>query len=202
MLIRENETDAYSELWASVPAYSKNSPGEQHAAVFHRLVNDAGATVLDAGCGGGRGMVALDKLGYQVAGCDLTNAGLVQDAKGFPFVQTALWTDLRPVTYLFHATKPDVFAPDGVDYTFCCDVLEHVPPQFTMLAVEQMLRVTKKLLYASIYLTPDGHGAWVGRPLHLTVQPFVWWRDSLREIAEVVEARDCHEFGIYAVRAR
>ena len=200
-LIRDNETDTYATLWSSVASYSKNSPGEQHAAVFHGIAQDPGATVLDAGCGGGRGMVALAKLGYTVAGCDLTDAGLVAEAKAYPFVQTSLWSDLRPVAYLLHCAKAG-FAADGADYVYACDVLEHLPTQFTMLAVDQMLRITKKAAYFSIYLTPDGHGPWVGRPLHLTVQPFTWWRDALREIADVVEARDCEEFGIYYVRPR
>jgi hypothetical protein len=95
-----------------------------------------------------------------------------------------------------------VFAQDGVDHVYCCDVLEHLPTQFTMLAVDQILRITKVGAYFSVFFEQDGYGPWVGRYLHLTVQPFVWWRDALREMGDVVEARDCHEFGIFYVRPR
>lgn len=202
MSIQEQEANAYAELWSSVSAYRRNSPGEQYARVFHDIVNDAGATVLDAGCGEGRGMVALAKLGYHVAGVDITDAGLNAEARAYPFIKETVWNDLRPVVYILHASQKDVFAADSVDYIYCCDVLEHLPTQYTMLAVDQMLRVTKKGLFLSIFFIQDGYGPWVGRPLHQTVQPFTWWRDALREIAEVVEARDCHEFGIFYVRAR
>ena len=201
MSIQAVERDAYAELWSSVSAYKRNSPGEQYAQTFHALVNDAGATVLDAGCGEGRGMLALDKLGYKVAGIDLTDAGLSAEAKAFPFLQETLWNDLRPAAYVLHANQPDVWglAPD---YVYCCDVLEHLPTPFTMLAVDQLLRIAKKGVFLSIFFIQDGYGRWIGRNLHLTVQPFVWWRDALKEIADVTEARDCHEFGIFYVRAR
>jgi len=199
--IQDTERDTYDTLWSSVSAYRRNSPGEQYARTFHAIVNDPGATVLDAGCGEGRGMLALAKLGYTVAGMDLTDTGLNAEAKALPFVQDTLWNDLRPAAYLLHCTGKG-FAADGVDYVYCCDVLEHLPTQYTMLAVDQLLRIAKKGVFLSIFFIQDGYGPWVGRPLHLTVQPFTWWRDALREICDVVDARDCHEFGIFYVRAR
>lgn len=200
--IQKNEADAYAELWSSVPTYKRVSPGEQYANVFHSIVNDAGATVLDAGCGEGRGLLALAKLGYRVAGVDLTDAGLSPEAKTHPFVCDTIWHDLRSVVYMLNVMQPLVFDKDGVDYVYSCDVLEHLPTQFTMLAIDQFLRVAKKGVFLSVYFNQEGYGAWVGRSLHLTVQPFVWWRDSLREMGELVEARDCHEFGIFYLRAR
>lgn len=199
--IQQQEADTYAELWSSVSAYKRNSPGEQYARVFHSLVNEPGATVLDAGCGEGRGMVALDKLGYKVAGIDLTDAGLSAEAKAFPFLVESVWSDLSKARDLFHATPTHAYGAK-VDYVYCCDVLEHLPTQFTMLAVDQMLRIASKGVFLSVFFVPDGYGPWVGRPLHLTVQPFTWWRDALNEICDVVEARDCHEFGLFLVRAR
>ena len=200
--IQQKEAEVYTELWSSVPNYRKNSPGEQYAKVFHEIVNDPGATVLDAGFGEGRGMVALSALGYHVGGVDITDAGLMPEAKGFPCVIESLWNDLRPALFIFHVTNPKVFKADSVDYVYSCDVLEHLPGQYTMLAVDQMLRVAKKGVFLSVFFNQDGFGPWAGRPLHLTVQSFVWWRDAIREIADVLEARDCHDFGIYYLGAR
>jgi SAM-dependent methyltransferase len=198
--IQEREAEVYADLWSSVALYKSNSPGERYAEVFHSIVQDPGATVLDAGCGEGRGMVELAKLGYQVAGIDITDAGLSAEAKQYPCVIETIWADLRPALLVLRLTVPTVFTSDTVDYVYCCDVLEHLEPQFTMLAVDQLLRVAKKGVFLSIYFDQDRFGHWVGRPLHLTVQPFVWWRDALREIADVVEARDCHNFGIFYLR--
>lgn len=201
MSLQAVETDAYADLWSSVSSYKRNSPGEQYAATFHALVQDAGATVLDAGCGEGRGLVALAKLGYVVAGLDLTDAGLSAEAATFPFMQETIWNDLHEAVNLFHASPTHAYGSKP-DYVYCCDVLEHLPPQFTMLAVDQLVRIAKKGVFLSIFFIQDGYGPWVGRHLHQTVQPFVWWRDSLRERHAVVEARDCHEFGIFYVRAQ
>lgn len=200
--IQTTETEAYAELWGSVSAYKRISPGEQYARVFHDLVADPGATVLDAGCGEGRGLVALADLGYRVAGVDLTDAGLSVAAKTHPFIAQSLWHDLKPAVYLLHVQQPTVFRSESVDYVYSCDVLEHLPEQFTMLAVQRMLEVTETGAFFSIYFNQEGYGPWIGRALHLTVRPFVWWRDSLRELGELADARDCDEFGIFYLRPR
>jgi len=202
MSLVESEAALYSELWQAVPNYRKNSPGEQYAKVFHEIVNDPGATVMDAGCGEGRGMVALSALGYNVGGVDIMDPGRVPEAERFPCVIEALWNDLKPAVFVFHITHPLVFPTDKVDYVYCCDVLEHLPMQYTMLAVDQMLRIATKGVFLSVFFNQDHYGAWAGRPLHLTVQPFVWWRDSFKELTEVIEARDCHDFGLFYLGAR
>jgi CRISPR/Cas system-associated exonuclease Cas4 (RecB family) len=42
-------------------------------------------------------------------------------------------------------------------------------------------------VFLGIALVPDQFGVWMGTPLHLTVQPFTWWRDSLKELGTVVD---------------
>jgi hypothetical protein len=69
----------------------------------------------------------------------------------------------------------------------------------TMLVIARMLRLVKKGLFLSICTVPDTNGAWVGQPLHLTVQPFTWWRDQLSELGRVVECRDLLTSGVYYV---
>ena len=50
------ERDKYDELWSSLSAYSKSSPGELFLPVFESMRRDRGpVTVLDAGCGSGKG---------------------------------------------------------------------------------------------------------------------------------------------------
>jgi hypothetical protein len=81
-------------------------------------------------------------------------------------------------------------------------VLEHVPPQFTMLAVDQLLRITKVGCFLTVCSLADNLGVWVGHPLHQTVESFVWWRDSLREVGDVVDARDLHQAATFYLRPR
>ena len=176
--IATKERELYSSVWASIDCYGDRSPGEAYVPMFLQMIGPDRGKVLDAGCGCGKGALALKAAGFDVTMCDLTNEGLVPEARSIPFHEAVLWR--RP---LFTA---------WFDYAYCCDVLEHVPTQFTMLTVEQLLWTAHRVFIA-VSNVQDLNGAWVGQPLHQTVQPFTWWRDSFREIAKVVDARDLHE---------
>jgi hypothetical protein len=106
----------------------------------------------------------------------------------------SLWHDLWPIARATGHPNRTRF-----DYVYCTDVLEHIPPQFTMLVIDQLLRVAHKGLFLNVSLVPDSFGMWVGEPLHQTVEGFVWWRDSLRELGTVVEARDLIQSAVFLV---
>ena len=187
--IQAAERATYEDVWSSVSHYTTDSPGEMNMPLFLQMASPGGS-VLDAGTGSGKGALALAKAGYNVTCCDLTADGLVPEARALPFKQLCLWEPLR-TNWLRR-----------FDYVYCCDVLEHIPPQFTMLAVARMLEVCKRGLFTSVTLIPDNLGIWVGKALHQTVQPFEWWRDSFGEIGDVVDARDLLISGVYFVKPR
>jgi hypothetical protein len=85
---------------------------------------------------------------------------------------------------------------------YCTDVLEHIPTQFTMLAVEQMLRVARRGVFVAVSVVPDTFGVWAGKALHQTVQSYTWWKDSLSEIGLVTDARDLLHAGTFYVEPR
>jgi trans-aconitate methyltransferase len=200
--LADTERALYEQVWASVETYGTHSPGEQTAGAFRDLVMaDIGTddfrrvTVLDAGCGSGKGGVALHKLRFDVRLCDITDAGLVEEARTLPFTAASVTSDLRSLVR-------SVLGRTTFDYVYCCDVLEHLPTQFTMLAVDHMLRVTRNAVWMAVSFMPDNNGIWVGEVLHKTVQPFVWWRDSLKELGAVTDARDLQHSGVFVVRPR
>jgi hypothetical protein len=80
--------------------------------------------------------------------------------------------------------------------------MEHIPPAFTMLVVARLLEVARSGAFFSISLVPDAFGAWVGKPLHQSVQSFTQWRDQLATLGEVLECRDLLTTGVYFVRPR
>jgi 2-polyprenyl-3-methyl-5-hydroxy-6-metoxy-1,4-benzoquinol methylase len=174
----------YEDL-AAVPAYADHSPGEQFAPMFCELVGDQRGTVLDAGCCTGKGGLALATAGFTVELCDYTDALLVPEAAALQFKRVrTLWDD--PFWYY--------------DFVYCCDVLEHIPREFTMITVRNLMGMVRTGAFFSVALTPDSFGAWVGRPLHETVESFVWWRDRLKEFGTLEDARDLGHTGIYYVR--
>lgn len=137
-------------------------------------------------------MLALAARGFEVIGCDLTAEGLIAEAAHFPYVDACLWHPLRPQ-----------LRRGRVDWVYCCDVLEHLPEQFTMLAVTEMLALATCGVFLTVSLGRDQAGDWVtGGPLHQTVQSFVWWRDSLRELAQVTDARDLIGAALFVVKPR
>lgn len=189
--LQARERETYELMWA-VEAYSATSPGAQLVSIFLDMTRTTmRGSVLDAGCGAGRGAIALAEAGFEVRCCDLIDGGvgLLPEARRFQFYQLALWDDLK---------RTVGFA----DWVYCCDVLEHLPAPFTMLAVVRMLEVARRGVFLSISTMADQFGVWAGKPLHQTVQSFVMWRDQLATIARVVEARDLLMSGVYLLEPR
>lgn len=175
MHLTHRETAVYEEA-LSLPHYGDYSPGEHYADLFATLARPLGR-VIDAGCGTGKGMLALHARGFDVVGCDLTDAGLVPEVGvlGLPVhTGVALW---RPL-------------PVRGAYVYCTDVLEHIPPSLTMLVVARLLEAASVGVFLSISLVPDRMGVWVGQALHLSVRRYDEWLADLREIAHVLDARD------------
>ncbi len=180
--ISAHEREKYEQVW-SLPAYSENSPGERRAEMFMEITGaKAGESVLDLGCGAGRGGLALAEHGLNVAYLDFVRVGTELQ----PFYEQSLWNALP-------SRNPKW------DYGYCCDVMEHIPPEFVMLVVSNALQACRAVFF-SISFTPDNFGRFVGEPLHLTVKPYVWWRDRLGELGDVVEARDLLGEGVFYVR--
>jgi 2-polyprenyl-3-methyl-5-hydroxy-6-metoxy-1,4-benzoquinol methylase len=197
--LHTTERQTYSDIWSQVPHYADHAPGEHYVPLFVECVEQFGRprlfgnspSVLDAGTGSGKGALALQKAGFRVTLCDVTNAGLVPDAKRLPYKDACLWQSLESI------------APRGAfDYVYCTDVLEHVPTELTMLVIHQLLRVARRALFLSVSLVEDNFGNHVGRPLHLTVKPYRWWRDAIREVGTVLDARDLQTDATFYVRAR
>lgn len=191
------EREIYERTW-QVPGYADHSPGEAHVALFMDMAAPApGSVILDAGCGSGKGALALTALGFPVVLTDLTADGLVAEARGLPFFESCLWSPIGPTL------APGVAGPFvQVPVVYCCDVLEHIPTEYTMLTIARLLERASEGLFLSIALQPDQFGVWVGRPLHQTVRDFSWWRDRIADLGVLVEARDLLNAGVYYVRPR
>lgn len=204
--VQAAEAALYSDVWSGLDHYADTAPGQGWAGRFAALTGaEAGATVLDAGAGSGKGALALSAQGFKVAMCDLTPEGLIETAQDLPFQQACLWHDLRPVAFLSNLALGLTLSSDdemAVDWVFCCDVMEHLPKEFTLLSIANMLAIARHGVFLSITFVPDNFGVMVGKPLHQTVESFVWWKERLAEIGHVVEARDCLASGVFVVEPR
>jgi hypothetical protein len=171
-------------MWGAIDEYGEHSPGEQLVGYFFRLTGaKAGESVIDIGAGAGAGSLALKKRGLIVRAFDLTNEAWRHP--DIPLLTGSIWRDLPS------------FSPP-CDYGYCCDVMEHIPTEFTALSVSEILKTCGKAFF-SISFRQDNCGAFIGETLHMTVKPYTWWRDLMREVGEIVEARDLMGDGVFVV---
>lgn len=155
---RGAELHKYERMWAH-PAYRRWSPGlDCVPRAIEALGMKPGQSVIDFGAGTGRASEALAVAGLRVLAVDLAANCLDRDV-AVPFVQACLWD------------MPFMRA----DWAFCCDVLEHVPPEHAASVLARVCDAGSRGAFLSIATEPDGCGALIGEPLHLTVQPAAWW---------------------------
>lgn len=181
--ITEIERDKYASIW-NIDDYSIFSPGKMYVEMFFDIANpSAGQSVLDVGAGAGAATRELKNRGLSVQGFDITTEGWKHE-------------DIRLLTGCIWRDLPKASPP--YDFVYCCDVMEHIPTEFTALSVNEMLGTGAKGFF-SISFQHDHYGDFINAPLHLTVQPFRWWRDMLRELGTVYEARDLLGDGVFFV---
>jgi SAM-dependent methyltransferase len=194
------ECQKYEKVWREVEAYRQWSPGEDLLGPFLALTGARpGQRIVDVGCGTGRAALTLTGLLLHVTLVDATPTALDPEVHwhvdkqdlpvDFFFRGMCLWRDWVPLLQVAH------------DFSYCCDVLEHIPQEFTMLVVERCLSAAP-LAFFSICFDADGFGQTIGVPLHLTVKDFEWWRDRLGELGQLIEARDLLGRGIFLLRRR
>ncbi len=182
------ERAKYAEVWSAVAEYKHFSPGLQNVKRFMDVIKpDIGTTLIDIGCGAGVAGLEFHEYGVQVDWLDLTDAGLEPEVDRRRFIEAPIWSP-------WWGAK----RKQGWDYGFCCDVMEHIPPEFTMLCVSRILDACRTTWF-QIALVPDEFGKAIGTPLHLTVQPYKWWLERLASLGKVIDARDLCGVALYVV---
>jgi len=152
------ERDKYTRMW-QIDAYRTYSPGEVAAPTFLGLVKVEGkGPVIDFGCGTGRGGLALAKAGLDVMLTDFVSGCRDQEALVLPFIE---WDLTRP-------------CPLRAPYGYCCDVMEHIPPDDVEKVILHIMRSAETVFF-QISTTRDSFGAVIGQQLHLSVHPHDWW---------------------------
>jgi SAM-dependent methyltransferase len=155
----ETERHKYARMWA-VPDYRLYSPGLQHARqAYYFFQPEPGDTLLDLGCGTGRASAYFATRGLGVTLVDFVPAAV--EVEGLPFVEACLWE------------LPDTLQ---ADFTYCVDVLEHIPPEHVADVLRGIRRATRKKAFVQIATRPDKFGAIIKETLHLSLHDANWWQ--------------------------
>jgi len=159
-----DEQEKYDAMYACLSpellefSHEPAAMGSAHMQHWPRFAN---SPVLVAGCGSGVGLRKLDEWGFDAYGCDISRAcqKLAPDEKKFACCP------LHKMPY-----KAKTFST-----TICCDVLEHIPPDYVDLSLAELFRVTQHCMIISIGLVDSTiiHG------MHLSVHPMQWWAGKL-----------------------
>lgn len=186
------ERAKYAEIWSLEEYRTANSPGEDNVQRFMDVIEPApGSSLMDVGCGAGRAGLDFQSRGLRVGWLDITAAALDPDVPRDRFTEAPIWNH-------WGFNIPGCDALGEFEYGFCCDVLEHIPTEYTMLAVQRILQHCR-IAWLQISLRPDEFGKLIGERLHLTVQPFDWWLVRLATLGKVTDARDLCGAGLFVV---
>jgi 2-polyprenyl-3-methyl-5-hydroxy-6-metoxy-1,4-benzoquinol methylase len=186
MNLVEAERLKYDEVW-SLDDYHRFSPGVDNVKRFMEVLEPrSGETLVDIGCGtGAAGLLFQNDHRLVVRWLDITDSALDPAINVQQFILQPVWGRWN--------------RPRGFDYGFCCDVMEHIPTEFVMLSLSQII-TNCRTSWFQICNLPDNFGATFGRPLHLTIQPFTWWLERLRMLGNVTDARDLCGVSMYVVK--
>lgn len=173
------EQTKYEKLWGYVPGYRSVAPGEEYVSLFMERVNVyRGASVIDFGCGTGRGALAIATL----CGADVLALDFVPECLDIEVRQAVQGGRLR-----FEAadlTQP--IAHKTAEYGYCTDVMEHVRPEDVHTVLRNVMVAAKRVFFA-ISTVDDKFGEVLGEPLHLTVQPHAWWREQFESLGARID---------------
>ena len=178
----------YQEIWQK-DEYRKVSPGFDNIERFMKIVvpPQSGESLIDLGCGEGIAGLEFERRGLDVTYLDMVDEQLRPEVNRSRFINDMLWGNWRS-----HRKSL------GWDYGYCVDVIEHVPTEYAMLTIDRIAR-NCRTAWLQIALGHEVHGDMIGKPLHLTVRTFTWWRDRIGSIANITDLRDLYIRGLFII---
>lgn len=182
---RLSEKEKYERMW-SHPDYRILAPGEDEVETFLKVADPrVGASVIDFGCGTGRAALRLHVAGLRVLLVDFAPNCRDPGAAHLPFFELDL-------------TEPMALR---ADYGFCCDVMEHIPPQDTRKALANIFASASRV-YFRIDTKPDLCGALINQELHVTLLHHEEWAALLGEYGEITHAVAGADHSIFYVESK
>lgn len=179
------EQAKYAALWMR-DEYRAVAPGESWVMTFLSQARPPkNAEVIDFGAGTGRAALMLALVGgAKVTMMDFAANCLDPEVAGIMQAQ--------PERLKFVEHDLTRLPAQNAAYGYCCDVMEHIPPQDVAKVLANILASARHCFFA-ISTVPDRMGALIGEDLHLTVRPATWWADQLRAVGATIHWQEARE---------
>lgn len=163
------ERDKYARVWNDERYRKSPSPGEASVKVaIHMAAMTVGSSVIDYGCGDGRAVRQFVARGFQAMGVDISPCAYRPNEVGpTPLMMEASLWDLPPLRS---------------DYSFCVDVMEHIPTDRVEDVLRGIVDRTRKGSFFQIAMFPDHFGMEIiDQHLHLTLWTKEQWEEAIRK---------------------
>ena len=162
---------AYNDYWLRADRIGSDSCDLCRIAEFVVECCGYGRT-LDVGCGEGRLVGELLKLGVDTHGVDVSNVVINRCLARYPerFTQGSV------------LELP--FEDDEFKTIVSTDCLEHIAPEDVSKALKELHRVSKRFVLLQIATTQDRDNHW-----HLTIEPRAWWEARCFEVGFRLHSR-------------
>lgn len=145
-------------------------------------------SVLDAGCANGKTVRMFLDAGKEARGIEIYAEPLkyAKDLVARGVIKQQAIIDLDAPTASF-------------DLVYNTDVLEHIPPGDTLLAVCQLVRVTKKYLFVIVGMNEKNsrYGDTLSDPwVHEVIRSSQWWQDVFEQFGAKLEPMLMKKYGL------
>lgn len=106
-------------------------------------------------------------------------------------IKTLAKFDMPVITFqMYEPAMPQWSArPDPAELVCSIDVAEHVEPQFTDNYLDDLERLTQRIIFITVHCGPAQKVLSDGRNAHLVQQPPSWWIPKLLDRFDLIECR-------------
>lgn len=157
---QQAEIDKYTRIYSKYDNYHMKGPRFEQAKHDLKLTEHR-TSYLDIGCGRGEMLYYAQDLGFSVVmGTETVPSLCKQHGVSFAVV-TDIW-----------------FSNDAFQVVSCLDVLEHILPEDTEKALQELARVASKSLLLTANNLPSKS---LGVELHINKRPYEEWDELIRK---------------------
>ena len=86
--------------------------------------------------------------------------------------------------------------PEPHDFVVCTDVMEHIEPELVDNVLDDIVRLTKKIVFFQIATAPASKTLPDGRNAHICVEPAEWWLAKLVDRWDVIRYEKMGNHGV------